>query len=181
MVARFPSFPKKNGKCAKEETAARSFRPEIWRSSADGMKLAPFGRSDSHSVRALRAVKSHPCGAGLHSNGRGAVPMLACWVSGGAAAGTLQFVCFTLRGHRRDAGCEICWCGPTSFAILPRMPVEDLCRRFASPLFVVVVRRRCGGGQVISFLFHVVGIFVSHALRASLMLWFHLMKKRTHI
>ena len=90
MVAHFPSFPKKNGKCAKEETAARSFRPEIWRPSADGMKLAPFGRSDSHSVRALRAVNSHPCGAGLHSNGRGAAPVLDCWVSGGADASTIQ-------------------------------------------------------------------------------------------
>ena len=40
------------------------------------MKLAPSGRSDSHSVRALRAANSHPCGAGLHSNGRGAAPAL---------------------------------------------------------------------------------------------------------
>ena len=79
-VAHFPSFPKKNGKCAKEETAARSFRPKIWRLSADGMKLARCARSDSHSVRALRAAKSCPCGAGLHSNGRGAAPVLVCVV-----------------------------------------------------------------------------------------------------
>ncbi len=102
MVAHFPSFPKKNGKCAKEETAARSFRPENWRPSADGMKLAPFGRSDSHSVRALRAANSHPCGAGLHSNGRGAAPALAGLFSGGTAADTFQFIGFTLRGCRRE-------------------------------------------------------------------------------
>ena len=58
---------------------------------------------------------------------------------------------------------EVCWCGPTSFENLHRMPVEDLCRRFASPLFVVVVRRRCSGGRVISLLLHTIGIFVSHA------------------
>ena len=90
MVAHFPSFPKKNGKCAKEETAARSFRPEIWRPSADGMKLAHCARSDSHPVRALRAVKSRPCGAGLHSNGRGAAPVLSCLVSHGAVTGPFQ-------------------------------------------------------------------------------------------
>ena len=46
---------------------------------------------------------------------------------------------------------EVCWCGPTSFEKLHRMPVEDLCRRFASPLFVMVVRRRCDGRRVLSF------------------------------
>ena len=53
------------------------------------MKLA---RSDSHSVRALRAVKSHPCGAGLHSNGRGAAPALNCLFSGNAMTDTLPNV-----------------------------------------------------------------------------------------
>ena len=71
MVAHFPSFPEKNGKCAKEETAAQSLRPKICRPSADGMKLARCARSDSHSVWALRAFKSSPCGVGLRSNGRG--------------------------------------------------------------------------------------------------------------
>ncbi len=52
------------GKSVGQERAARSFRPEIWRPSTDGMKLAPFGRSDSHSVRALRAAKSCSCGPG---------------------------------------------------------------------------------------------------------------------
>ena len=54
------------------------------------MKLARCARSDSHSVRALRAVNSHPCGAGLHSNGRGAAPVLDCWFSGGADSHTLK-------------------------------------------------------------------------------------------
>ncbi len=57
-----------------------------------GMKLARCARSDSHSVRALRAVNSRPCGAGLHSNGRGAAPVLICFFSGGAAACAFQFV-----------------------------------------------------------------------------------------
>lgn len=111
-VAHFPSFPKKNGKCAKEETAARSFRPKIWRPSADGMKLARCARSDSHSVRALRAAKSCPCGAGLHSNGRGAAPALSVScifsmhipnvhlsLSGGADSHTWQNVSCIVRGH----------------------------------------------------------------------------------
>ena len=70
------SFRPPGKSVGQERAAARSFRPEIWRPSADGMKLARCARSDSHSVRALRAVKSHPCGAGLHSNGRGAAPVL---------------------------------------------------------------------------------------------------------
>ena len=84
------SFRPPGKSVGQERTAARSFRPEIWRLSADGMKLARCARSDSHSVRALRAVKSPPCGAGLHSNGRGAAPMLSCWFSGGADSHTLQ-------------------------------------------------------------------------------------------
>ena len=55
-----------------------SLRPEICPPSADGMKLARCARSDSHSVRALRAVKSPPYGVGLRSNGRGAAPVLFC-------------------------------------------------------------------------------------------------------
>ena len=51
---------------------------------------------------------------------------------------------------------------------------------FASPLFVLFVRRRCGHRWEIFHLSHDVGISVPHASRASLMLWFHLMKKRTH-
>ena len=110
MVAHFPSFPKKNGKCAKEETAARSFRPEIWRPSTDGMKLAPCGRSDSHSVQALRAVKSHPCGAGLHSHGRGAAPVPGCVVHfSNAHPACLPFF-VRRRGHKSISNifCTLC-------------------------------------------------------------------------
>ena len=70
------SFRPPGKSVGQERTAARSFRPKIWWPSADGMKLARCARSDSHSVRALRTVKSCPCGAGLHSNGRGAAPVL---------------------------------------------------------------------------------------------------------
>ena len=76
---------------------------------------------------------------------------------------------------------EVCWCGPTSFENLHRMPVEDLCRRFASPLFVMVVRRQCGGGRVLSFLLILLEFLCRTLSRAALVLWFHLMKKRTHI
>ena len=91
--------------------------------------------------------------------------------------------CFcSLRADSNAArACEVCWCGPTYVERLLRMPVEDLCRRFASPLFVLFVRRRCGGGRVIFLLLHTVGIFVSHASRASLMLLFILTRKRTHM
>ena len=127
------------------------------------MKLAPFGRSDSHSVRALRAVKSHPFGAGLHSNGRGAAPVLDCLFAGGAAQAQYKMFLRTSRGVKCGACCEVCWSGPTSFARLPRMPVEDLCRRFASPLFVLFVRRRCGHRREIFLAAHGIGSFVPHA------------------
>ena len=84
------SFRPPGKSVGQERTAARSFRPEIWRPSADGMKLARCARSDSHSVRALRAVNSRPCGAGLHSNGRGSAPVLDCSFSGGADSHTMQ-------------------------------------------------------------------------------------------
>ncbi len=94
------------------------------------MKLARCARSDSHSVRALRAVKSHPFGAGLHSNGRGAAPVLDCWFSGGAAQTQYKMFLRTSRGVKCGACCEVCGSGPSSFETLQRMPVEDLCRRF---------------------------------------------------
>ncbi len=87
------------------------------------MKLARCARSDSHSVRALRAVKSHPCGAGLHSNGRGAAPMLDCWVSGGADSHTMQngsihFARTQMRRVRvKDAGAD-----PHPSRIFPACP-----------------------------------------------------------
>ena len=58
MVSSFlPSPPKEETK-QRRKGAARSLRPKICPPSADGMKLARCARSDSHSVRALRAVKS---------------------------------------------------------------------------------------------------------------------------
>ena len=55
------------------------------------------------------------------------------------------FLC-TSRGVKCGAYCEVCWSGPTSFARLHRMPVEDLCRRFRVSLVCFVctqaVRRR---------------------------------------
>ena len=48
-----------------------------------------------------------------------------------------------MRGHRCDADWEVCWGGPTFFARPPRMPVEVLCRRFASPLFVTIILTWC--------------------------------------
>ena len=127
------------------------------------MKLAPSGRSDSHSVRALRAVKSHPFGAGLHSNGRGAAPVHACLFAGGAAQAQYKMFLRTSRGVKCGACCEVCGSETTSFARLHRMPVEDLCRRFASPLFVGVVRRRCGDGRAFFLTAHWIENFVSHA------------------
>ena len=140
MVAHFPSFPGKNGKCAKEETAARSFRPKICRPSADGMKLAPFGRSDSHSVRALRAVKSCPCGAGLHSNGRGS------WTSSCLYA-------FRRCGHMHistgfdslcadtDAMLTVKYAGadPHTSRCFSACPWKICVAAFASPLFVTFI------------------------------------------
>ena len=77
--------------------------------------------------------------------------------------------------------CKVCWSGPTSFAKLPRMPVEDLRRRFASPLFVTFVRRRCGGGRVHSFLLILLEFLRRTLLRASLVLFSLFIKKQTHI
>ena len=85
MVSDFPSFPKKNGKSAKEENAARHFRPEIWLPFVDGTKLAPFGRSDNRPVRALRFAQSLPFGAGLQWNRRGSctsVQLISCMKGG---------------------------------------------------------------------------------------------------
>ena len=62
------------------------------------------------------------------------------------------FLC-TSRGVKCNADCEVCWCGPTSFARLPRMPVEVLCRRFAAPLFVTIILTRCEDRRGIFFLF----------------------------
>ena len=153
IVAHFPSFPKKNGKCAKEETAARSFRPEIWRPSADGMKLAPSGRSDSHSVRALRAVKSHPCGAGLHSNGRGAAPVLDCWFSGGTDSHTLQNTsAHCAQTQMRRVRVKYAGADPHPSRGFTACPWKICVAASASPLFVLFVRRRCGGGRVLSSL-----------------------------
>ena len=73
-----------------------------------------------------------------------------------------MFLC-TSRGVKCDAHCKVCWSRPTFFANLQRIPVEDLCRRFASPLFVTIVRRRRSGGQVFFLCSQAVGIFVSHA------------------
>ena len=61
------------------------------------------------------------------------------------------------------------------------MPVEDLCRRFASPLFVLFVRSRCGHKREIFLTAHWIENFASHASRASLVLMFLFMKKRAHI
>ena len=77
--------------------------------------------------------------------------------------------------------CEVCWSGPTSFAKLHLMPVEDLCRRFASPLFVLFVRRRCGDRRVHSFLLILLEFLRRTLLRASLVLLSLFIKKRTHI
>ncbi len=55
-------FRKKKERSKEEKPPPRSLRPKICPPSADGMKLARCARSDSHSVRALRAVKSSPSG-----------------------------------------------------------------------------------------------------------------------
>ena len=62
------------------------------------------------------------------------------------------FLC-TSRGVKCNADCEVCWCGPTSFARLHRMPVEVLRRRFAAPLFVTVGLTLCRGRREIFFSF----------------------------
>ncbi len=49
-----------------------------------------FSALRGHSARALRAVKSCACGAGFHSNGRGAVPVLVCSFAGGADLPALE-------------------------------------------------------------------------------------------
>ena len=145
------------------------------------MKLARCARSDSHSVRALRAVKSHPCGAGLHSHGRGAAPVLDCWFAGSAAQTQYKMFLRTSRGVKCGACCEVCWGGPTSFETLQRMPVEDLCRRFRVSLVCDVYTQAVQRRTSAFLLTHLVGSFASHALRASLMLSFLFMTKRAHI
>ena len=72
--------------------------------------------------------------------------------------------CALRAGSNAARAREVCWSGPTYVESLLRMPVEDLCRRFASPLFVEVVRRRCGDGRAFFLAVHGVGSFVSHAL-----------------
>ena len=61
----------------------------------------------------------------------------------------------TSRGLKCGACCEVCGSGPTSFARLHRMPVEDLCRRFRVSLVCFVcaqaVRRQAGDFPFISF------------------------------
>ena len=129
------------------------------------MKLARCARSDSHSVRALRAVKSHPFGAGLHSNGRGAAPVLDCSFSGGAAQTHFKTFLCTSRGVKCGAYYKVCWCGPTSFARLSLMPVEVLCRRFAAPLFVTIILTRYGDRWGFSFYSYCLGFRVPCAVR----------------
>ena len=46
---------------------------------------------------------------------------------------------------------KVCWSGPTQVEILSLMPVEDLCRRFASSLFVTVGLTLCRGRRGICF------------------------------
>lgn len=60
----------------------------IWRIFSPARKF--FSALRGHSARALRAVKSCACGAGFHSNGRGAVPVLVCSFAGGADFPTLE-------------------------------------------------------------------------------------------
>ena len=131
------------------------------------MKLARCARSDSHSVRALRAVKSHPCGAGLHSNGRGAAPVLVCVVHFSNAHPfcrpffvrwcrhkliTKMFCTFCVDANATHMH-KVCWGGPTYDEPLHHMPVEVLRRRFAAPLFVTIVLTRCEDRREIFFSF----------------------------
>lgn len=60
----------------------------IWRIFSPARKF--FSALRGHSARALRAVKSCACGAGPHSNGRGAVPVLVCSFAGGADLPALE-------------------------------------------------------------------------------------------
>ena len=124
------------------------------------MKLARCARSDSHSVRALRAVNSRPCGAGLHSNGRGAAPVLTCvvhfsnahpfcfpfWIRRCGRRHISKTFCAFCVGANATHMYKVCWSGPTSFAHLSRMPVEVVCRRFRGSLvcddYTHVVRRQ---------------------------------------
>ena len=146
------------------------------------MKLARCARSDSHSVRALRAVKSHPCRAGLHSNGRGAAPVLIGSFSGDAVAGTFQNVSMHFaRAQMRRRRVKYAGAAPHPSRIFPACPWKIWVAASASPLFVLFVRRRCGDRRVIYLSAHDGGIFVSHASRASLMLMFLFMTKRAHI
>ena len=88
----------------------------------------------------------------------------------------------TSRGVKCGAYCKVCWCGPTSFARLSRMPVEDLCRRFASPLFVpfIFIRRdsKCiskylyaGGANAGTVRFSFIALHISREI-------FHVMGKK---
>ena len=52
---------------------------------------------------------------------------------------------------------------------------------FASPLFVAFIRKWCGRRRENFLSVHLVGIFVSHASRASLVLYFSFIIKRTYI
>ena len=176
------SFRPPGKSVGQEVTAARSFRPENWRPSTDGMKLARCARSDSHSVRALRAANSHPCGAGLHSNGRGAAPVFDCWFSGGADSHTFQKLsvhCAQTQMRRvrvKDVGAD-----PHPSRGFTACPWKICVAAFASPLFVPSIHRRCRHRREIFHLYHFVESFVPHALRASLMLMFLFVTKRAHI
>ena len=56
-----------------------------------------------------------------------------------------------MRRFKCDADYEVCWGGPTYDEPLHHMPVEDLCRRFAAPLFVTIILTRYGDRWGFSF------------------------------
>ena len=108
------------------------------------MKLARCARSDSHPVRALRAVKSRPCGAGLHSNGRGAAPVLTCWFSGSAVSRAPQCIsAHNARTQVRRVRVRYAGAGPHPSRTFLTCPWKFCVAAFAAPLFVTVGLTRC--------------------------------------
>ena len=117
------------------------------------MKLARCARSDSHSVRALRAVKSHPCGAGLHSNGRGAAPVLDCWFSGGADSHTMQNgSAHCAQTQMRRVRVKYAGAGPHPSGIFPACPWKICVAASRLPCLLCLYAGGANTGECFSFL-----------------------------
>lgn len=147
------------------------------------MKLARCARSDSHSVRALRSVKSSPYGVGLRSNGRGSWTS-SCLLCIFRRCGLMRIaICFNSLRAVSDAMLTVKYAGadPHTSRHFTACPWKICVAAFASPLFVALVLTRCGRRPEIAFSITQLEILCCTLSRASIELLFHLMKQRAHI